>query len=58
MLNQISIHPQLYDQYPTLRVYTYLGCINTKYFYTLSSIKLNHMLAIRVILAIMFHKSL
>jgi hypothetical protein len=42
MLNVISIHLQLNDQYPILRVHTYLGCINTKYFYTVLCIKMNH----------------
>jgi hypothetical protein len=58
MLNQISIHPQLNDQYPILSVPTYIGCINTKYVYTVPCIKMNHMLTMTGILVIMFYKSL
>jgi hypothetical protein len=54
MLNLISIHPQLNGQYPILRVHTYLGCINTKYFYTVLCMKMNHMLTLRGILAIIY----
>jgi hypothetical protein len=49
-LNLISIHPQLYEQKPILRVHTYLGCINTKCFYTVLCIKMNHMLTLKGIL--------
>jgi hypothetical protein len=50
MLNLISIRPQLNDQYPILRVHAYLGCNNTKYFYTVICIKMNHILTLRGIL--------
>jgi hypothetical protein len=56
MFSLIPIHPQLNGQYPILRVNTYLGCINTKYFYTVLYIKMNHMLTLRGILAIIFYK--
>jgi hypothetical protein len=55
-LKLISIHLQLNDQYPILRVHTYFGCINTKYFYTVWCIKMDHMLTIRGILVIIFYK--
>jgi hypothetical protein len=52
MLTLISIHPQSNDQYPILRVDTYLGRINTKYFYTVLCIEMKHMLTLTRILAI------
>jgi hypothetical protein len=48
MLNLISIRQKLNDQYP----------INTKYFYTVLCIKMNHMLTLTGILAIIFYKSM
>jgi hypothetical protein len=58
MSNLISIHPQLYEQYPILRILTYIGCINSKYFYTVLFIKIKHMLTLRGILEIIFYNSL
>jgi hypothetical protein len=58
MLNLISIHPQLNDQYPILKSTYISGCINTKYVYAVLCIKMNHMLTLRGILAIIFYKSL
>jgi hypothetical protein len=58
MSKLISFHTQLNEQYPIFRVHAYLGCINTKYFYTVLCIKMKHMLTLRGILAIIFYKSL
>jgi hypothetical protein len=49
-------HQPRSTQYPKWRVHTYLGFISTKYFYTDLCIKMNHMLTLRGILAIIFYK--
>jgi hypothetical protein len=58
MLNVISIHTQLNEEYPILREHTYLGCINIKFFYTILCSEIKHVLSLRDILAIIFHNSL
>jgi hypothetical protein len=58
MLNLISIHRQLDEEYPILREQTYLGCINIKFFYTVLCTEFKHVLSLRDILAIIFHSSL